>query len=251
MTQRDDILRELNELQSQIGVTDHPGYQVPEGYFDGLANAIIQRIKALEAQSPREELDILSPMLSGITKNTPFTVPAGYFNDLSEKIQLRDGLEPGSDTAEASGLLDGLKNKTTYTVPQGYFENLPALIVEKATAGEAKVVSITSRKWFRYAAAAGVIAFVTMLGFSLLQKKAVDPQNRSYAWVEKNLKKVSTDDIAAFVDLASPEKTDLAKVDTRDDISSLLKDVSDKEIQDFLNETLMGDNGSDKELILN
>lgn len=251
MTQRDNILRELNELQSSIGVAGHPGYSVPEDYFDGLAGEILKRINAMEATTPKAELENLSPLLAGISRKTPFAVPDGYFNELSKKMGSMPGTENTSEPVGVSPLLNGLNNKPTYTVPAGYFENLPARINKKIKEGETKVISITSRKWFRYAAAASVIAFVAMLGFVLLGKKEVDPDSKSYAWVEKNLKKVSTDDITEFVELSTLERTDLAKLDTRDDISSLLQDVSDKEIQDFLNETAIADNSNNEELILN
>lgn len=65
------------------------------------------------------------------------------------------------------------------------------------------------------------------------------------------MKKVSTDDINEFVELASTETTDVVKVETKDDISNLVKDISDKEIQDFLNDTQSAEAGSDDDIILN
>ncbi|MGZ8552018.1 MAG: hypothetical protein ACXWV8_01350, partial [Chitinophagaceae bacterium] len=142
-------------------------------------------------------------------------------------------------------------SKETYGVPVGYFENLqPAFNIERA-GSNAKVVSITSRKWFRYAAAALVIGFVATMAFLIRDKKDIDPSNKSYAWVKKNLKKVSTDDINEFVELANAETTDIAKVEAKDEIDNLLKDVSDKEIQEFLNETQLAEPGTDDDLILN
>ena len=53
MNQSSNILQELKELQSSLadkalGNT----YAVPEGYFEGLAREVLNRIKALEANTP-------------------------------------------------------------------------------------------------------------------------------------------------------------------------------------------------------
>ena len=65
------------------------------------------------------------------------------------------------------------------------------------------------------------------------------------------MKKVSTDDINEFVELANAGTADVAKTGARDEINNLLKDVSDKEIQDFLNDTQAAESETDDDLILN
>ena len=198
MTNRDNILQELNDLKSSLADADFQNtYQAPVGYFDGLADEILKRVRALESTTAADELINLSPLLSTISKKMPHSVPTGYFDVLEKK--LKENISTGTgQTAEEelqilSPLLNTLKKKKTYTIPEGYFENLqPAIDIEKAGSAS-KVISITSRKWFRYAAAAVVIGFVATVGFLFLNKKDIDPTN--YAWVKKNLKKVSTDDI--------------------------------------------------------
>jgi hypothetical protein len=257
MTQRDTILQELHELKSSLADAGFQNvYQVPAGYFDGLAAQILKRIKALEATSPTEELENLSPLLSTISKKMPHSVPAGYFDTLGKKLEqtiLTGNNESAQEELETlSPLLSGLKNKKTYTVPARYFENLQPAIDKENAGSKTKVVSITGRKWFRYAAAAVVVGFVATIGFILLNKnERIDPVNKSFAWVEKNLKKVSTDDINEFVELANEGTTDVVKTEAKDEISNLLKDVSDKEIQEFLNDTQLAESGTDDDLILN
>jgi hypothetical protein len=256
MTQRDTILQELHELKSSLADAVFQNvYQVPTGYFDGLAAEILKRIKALEATSPTEELENLSPLLNTISKKMPHSVPAGYFDTLGKKLEqtILTGNESAQEELETlSPLLSGLRNKKTYTVPAGYFENLQPAVDKENADSKAKVVSITSRKWFRYAAAAVVVGFVATIGFILLNKnESIDPASKSYAWVEKNLKKVSTNDINEFVELANEGTTDIVKTEAKDEISNLLKDVSDKEIQEFLNETQSAETETDDDLILN
>ena len=87
MTNRNDILNELNGLESDLSnINPQNIYAVPDGYFEGLANQVLNRIKALEATSAKDELEILSPLLSAVSKEIPFSVPAGYFEILSEKM---------------------------------------------------------------------------------------------------------------------------------------------------------------------
>lgn len=258
MTQRDNILQELRDLKSGLAdITLQTTYRVPVGYFDGLADQVMRRIKALESADAVEELESLSPLLSSISKKMPYSTPKGYFEELGKQLEQA----PASDLQtvhqeleDLSPLLAGLKNKSTYTVPAGYFENFPATISKKIGAPEVKVISITSRKWLRYAAAALVIGFVATIGFLFLRKGGdVDPSDKSYAWVKQNLKKVSTDEINEFVELASAETVDAVKLEAKEEISNLLKDVSDKEIQEFLNDTEVAETGSESEddLILN
>jgi hypothetical protein len=231
-------------------------YSTPAGYFNDLPEQILKRIKASESDNAADELASLSPLLSKISKEVPYAVPAGYFDTLEKKLaQIITGDKDQTAPEELDSiapLLSGLKNKTTYTVPTGYFENLQPAIAKENKIRETKVISITSRKWFRYAAAALVIGFVATIGLLLLNKpKILDPTEKSFAWVQKNMKKVSTDEINEFVELASAGATDIAKTETKDEINNLLKDVSDKEIQDFLNDTQAAESETDDDLILN
>jgi hypothetical protein len=302
MTQKDNILKELLELKSELAAisrqnifqvpagyfdglvaeilkkvrTLEPGneakemdfspltgnltkqmpFSTPAGYFEGLPEQILNRIKAAESDNAADELASLSPLLSKISKQVPYSLPEGYFESVEKKLEqliLNDNDQPADEELEIiSPFLSGLKKKTTYTVPAGYFENLQPAIAKENPIRETKVISITSRKWFRYAAAALVIGFVATIGVLLLNNSnGIDPTDKSFAWVQKNMKKVSTDDINEFVELASAGATDIAKTETKDEINNLLKDVSDKEIQDFLNDTQSAESETDDDLILN
>jgi len=231
-------------------------YSVPAGYFNDLPQQILKRIKAAESEDAADELTSLSPMLSKISKQSPYAVPEGYFDSVEKKLEqtiLNDKNQTAREELESiSPLLGGLTNKTTYTVPAGYFENLQPAVANENSIRETKIISITSRKWFRYAAAALVIGFVATIGLLLLNKsRGIDPTDKSFAWVQKNMKKISTDDINEFVELANAGTTDVAKTDTKEEINNLLKDVSDKEIQDFLNDTQVPESETDDDLILN
>ena len=69
MTQRDNILQELKELNSRLAAeTVLNVYTVPAGYFEGLANQVMARIRALEANNGADELNALSPYLANLSR---------------------------------------------------------------------------------------------------------------------------------------------------------------------------------------
>ena len=113
MKQHEDILNELQEISPAVAGVPYvnvfrvdAGYfagigaelkariaadqayalkniSVPEGYFDGLAANILQKIKREEHVTVAEEMAALSPVISAIGNANVFTVPQGYFEQLS------------------------------------------------------------------------------------------------------------------------------------------------------------------------
>ena len=263
MTQKDYILQELSELKSSLaGIAPQNIYTVPVGYFDVLASQMLNRIKAMEAASVTEELGYLSPLLSNVSKQMPYAVPAGYFEKLEEKlmqtVRERSDYQTAKEELETlSPLLSGLKKQMPYSVPQGYFENLAETISKEESKPETKIISITSRKWFRFAAAAVITGVVTMAAFMFLKKDKIDASTNSYSWVKKNTKKLSTENIATFVDLTEEENL-VVSTDTKapQDVKELIKDVPENEIQSLLNDTKLLDDAntettSDDEILMN
>jgi hypothetical protein len=269
MAQKDNILQELNELQSILmNASSQNVYQVPSGYFEDLAGQVLNRIKALEARNAAEELNYLSPLLSSVSKKTPFSIPSDFFDTLDEKIihavkDKSDELTPAEELETLSPLLNGLKKEMPvrtvqpgwpYSIPEGYFENI---IVAPVIQPQAKVVSITRQKWFRYAAAAIVTGFIVTAGFLIFKNDKIDPNTQSSEWVNKNMKKVSTEDINEFVQLVDEETPVIASIDSRseikdkNDVQELIKDIPDEEIQDFLDETQTEETDSNDDLLLN
>lgn len=256
MTNKENILQELNELNSSLAnITPQNVYTVPAGYFDALITQVLNRIKALGALSADDELSYLSPSLKNISRKLPYAVPQGYFEGLAENTLelVRENKEYQSAKEELetlSPLLSGLSKKMPYTVPQGYFEE----IGKKETKPAAKVVSISHRSWFKYAAAAVVTGFIVLTGFLFFNSpKSVDPVEQPYAWVKKNIKKVDKADIDEFVKLADEELFNQSSIATGPvksvEIIELMKDVSDKEIQEFLDSA--PDLESEVELMMN
>ncbi|MCW3462910.1 hypothetical protein [Chitinophaga nivalis] len=56
-------------------------FTTPAGYFDALPATVLQRVRTLEA-TPAAELTELSPFLATLSRQTPFSIPEGYFETL-------------------------------------------------------------------------------------------------------------------------------------------------------------------------
>ena len=254
MTQNDNILQELNELKSSLTTaTSNNVYTVPVGYFDGLAVQMLNCIKAMNAATASEELSYLSPMLSNISKQMPYTVPSGYFEGLGDTLiqlvlQNNNYLQKESfgqtaheELASLSPLLSGLKKEMPYSVPQGYFEHLTSAISSKEEKIEpTKVVSLSSRTWIRYAAAAVVVGIITMTGFLLLSGSSKEPGGVALAKLARDVKKMDDtqkDNLIEYIggDLnqayvtISPEKSN--------EVKDLLQGISEQELKYFQEQT--------------
>jgi len=257
-------LKELEELGSVLASHEPQNiYAVPTGYFEDLADQILDRIKALKADNAKEELSFLSPFLSNVSKEMPYSVPAGFFQDLSEdvlkKISEHEDYQTSEEEIETlSPLLSSLKNKNPYSIPASYFESLENGVGRKDSFGEkreTKVVSITKRRWYRLAVAAVVIGIVALSGLVIFRTKQVDPNKNPQAWIEKNVdKKVSKNKLDEFVKLAEGESINVTS--EKDDvklaeIKELMKDVPEKEIEDFLNDAIALESNTDTDGSMN
>ena len=227
-----DIIQELSDLGSNLGNISKNIYSVPSGYFEGFSEQILNLINANES-------------LSSLPKEMPFSVPAGYFDELDEKImesiRRHSDYQTSKEELESiSPLVSSLNKRPVYTVPKGYFENFKPGVEEKK---EPMVVSITGRKWLRYAAAAIIVGVILMAGAIAFNNKNKDSAGKTLAKLEKEVKKIndvkSTENLIDFMDAGMNEK-ELAssqKSVKTDDVQQLLKDVSIDELKDFNEES--------------
>ena len=261
MTQKNNILQELNELGSSLPKeTPLNIYTVPDGYFDGLAQQVMNRIKPLEAENTEEELKLLSPMLASISKEMPYSVPVGYFDNLEEKLMqsVREGNDYQTAKEEIntlSPLLGGLNKQMPYSLPQNYFETLAGDIGSKLNnKTETKVVSISSRKWLRYAAAAVVTGVIALAGFLYLNTKFNSDPTRSFAKFEKKLnkeiKKTSDKELNEFIQSTGLDGTEKVQINPKEEVKDMLKDIPETELKKFLEE-IADPEADDDELIMN
>jgi len=223
-----------------LAITKENAYKVPQGYFDGLAGSIMNRIKAQETESSKEELELLSPLLSQIGRTHPFTSPEGYFNDISDNIIA--GVKAidfvNEELENLSPVMLKLKGKQVYEVPDGYFENTAASFLDKAKHQQpAKVISIGfGKKLVRYAAAAIVVGVIAVAGYFYTgNKPATTLQNPNVPGIAK----VSDLEIENFLNnntVATPGADSTLVTDgdiNENDSKDLLANISDEELQQY------------------
>lgn len=240
-----DIIQELNDLGSSLTKQELQNpYAVPQGYFESFAENMLALVKANE-----ESLDFLS----SLPKETPYQIPANYFNEFSERMLFlirNNSTQSVKEELEAiSPLLSSLKKEPVYSVPEGYFENFQIPVEKKKQ--ESKVVPMFARKWMRYAAAVVVTVTIALSVFVITGNKKPDPSKNPQAWVDKNLKKVSAEDIDAFVNLADEEsivKESIAAAPKPEEVKELIKDIPQNEIEQFL-ETVSYEDVPDETLL--
>ena len=248
---------ELNFLSPVIGsLPKQVPYTVPAGYFDTLPENTIQLIREI-GLSAKEETAALSTLLNEVNRQMPYSVPQGYFAEVEQrmlKTVTGEDQTAKEELESISPLLSGLKKEMPFSVPQGYFENMAA-----GKPGEnqtAKVISFSSRKWFKYAAAAILVGVIATTAVLLIKKEAIDPDKNSFAWIEKNTKKVSTDEIENFIKLTDEtlgQKEVLVNADKLVEVKDLIKDIPEKDIQDFLDDLPFEENNSatDEDIMMN
>jgi hypothetical protein len=245
MQAKNDILDELRSLSALVeGIGRRMPYEVPEGYFEGLAPLILGEVLNRVAR-----MAIHDESAVDLPKSLIFSVPEGYFDNLASQVLgrikaglvqndlLGEGVQEelarlspivsriGRETpyrlpegyfAEVSPILSVLKDKTTYLVPEGYFDYLPAATTEKAIRERAgaKVVAFGSKgksvksHWWKYASVAAAACLILV-----------------FSWPQLHTSMTRTD-----------EGEQLAPVDLAQNTSQGLHKVSDQEILDYMDD---------------
>jgi len=250
MSSQKHIQDELKSLESNLPFNNNMPFSVPEGYFEGLAATVLAKVKSSEA-SAEAELRELSPLLAGIPKVTPYSVPFFYFQ---ENL---DGVSKIDQEIESS-ILSHIGKELLYTVPQGYFTNLPEQILTRITEPKIKVVPLFARTWMRVASAAVVAGALFFAGFQYLNNKnenvvagpgikteTILADNRKT--IEQEIKKASTKDLEEFIEtvqINAAEATDKKiKISDKEEVEELLKDISTNEMESFLSAISTTDDG--------
>ena len=239
MNSRKHISVELNELKTDLPIDQNGNpFTVPEGYFEGLADSVLSKIKGEKQLSAMDEIAQLSPLLAGISRRMPFIVPDSYFQKTIELLPVL------TSENEESLVLSFVDKEMPYQVPSGYFLDLSGQILDKISEPVkvipgGKVIPMVRRKWMHLAVAAIFAGIITISGiFYFNGKKDLSIDNPE--WVAKKVKNVSDREIEDFVkttDINSNSPVTVQNVPVKTaDVKKLLQDVSDKDIDAFLNQ---------------
>lgn len=200
MSEREIILTELNEISPVLArVPKVNVFSVEEGYFSGIEEELKARITAN----------------SFYASQSAFTVPEGYFDNLSAGImqKIKGEQESSSDEIAAlSPVIAGIGNKNIFTVPEGYFEQS----IIPAVKAPAKVIKMSRmRSAFKY----GVAAVITgLLGISV-----INVVNQEHS----TTKDISAEQISSVV-------ADANQIIKNGTFNNELNNVSDQEIEQYL-----------------
>lgn len=211
MTRRNEITKELLEISPELArLTATNPYRVPAGYFDTLAEKIIQRIKSGERLSApnevsaQDEIALLSPLLNGLKKTTPYSLPEGYFEQLTPKIPATPEREGG------------------------------------------KVISMSVKRVFKYAAAAVVAGLITIAGWMYVTGPAVKTERVAFnndsavekVALEEQIMNISDGEIEVFLQGSSEQTMAIVAAPSSEiqdeDIRLMLGDISDNELEKYL-----------------
>jgi len=249
MTQGKDISQELNELQSSLAQKSlENGYAVPAGYFDGLADRLLAMVRALDVNVVDEELRELSPLLASISRKNVYSVPSNYFAELDAGFVFYADDDAKEEIGELSALLGGLKKEMPFSTPAGYFESLELINPAVKESKPAKLITMNNRKWLRYAAAAIMVGFISMSAIFYFNRSKDASSKDPAEWVAKNVKEES---INKFIESTSEDPSDATLATASEDVKALMKDISDKDIQEFLNDTRLGESDNEDDFIMN
>ena len=244
MSSQKHIQDELRSLGSGLPISNSHAFQVPDGYFDGLAASILAKIKSMEG-TVQSELEELSPLLASISKRTPYSVPSSYFEENMVSGPLHQEAE--------SSILAVIGKTIPYTAPRGYFEALPEQVL-KTVRPKARVVPLFARTWMRVASAAAVIGALFFGGYQLLSSnnnagtgtadvpKTTTEQVASSNGqpIRKEIKQVSTKELEEFIETVQVASvrpkavSEKPKGSEKLKVEDLLKDVSTSEMESFL-----------------
>ena len=251
MAQSYNILEELKELDSSLAAQPvQAPFEVPAGYFESLLVEVMAKIRSLP-QSTDEELTNLSPLLAAIPKDMPYAVPHGYFQsvDINLGAITTNNQSPKEEIERLSPLLGGIKREMPFAVPQGYFNS-----IRSKNDQSAKVVGMPARNWLKYAVAAIFIGIIATTVVLISNGEKVDPDTNSYSWVQKKMKKVSTDEIENFVELSDevlPHNEIVANNAKNNEVKELIKDIPINEIEAFLTDIPQEENNPEDDGLLN
>lgn len=195
-----------------------------------------------------EELEQAGSQLGRFQPINPYHVPAGYFDSLAERVMMLiktgAGIPAKEETAMLSPLLASMKRETPLSVPEGYFERLATDLSKSSTpTGKTKVIRLNADRFFKYAAAAVTVGLISLFAWIMLKPSAGETE---YALnndtlidnqVKETMGKIPDVDITTYLDINElttmeqlPEEIQVKA----DDVTLILAEVSDQELQNYL-----------------
>lgn len=232
MNRDKEIIEELKEIPLLMEINRDEVYSVPPSYFDNLSGEITKRLN----------LDKDRAYFLGSSPS--YSIPENYFKNLPMEILKKVAKDQNNlnevfeELEDLAPLLNIIRKEPPFSVPLNYFNTIQ-LPSAKPDTEKTKVVSIKKRsRRLKIAAAAILIPFLAIGVYTLTSK---EPGNSGNSKTKDVVKSLSKKEILNYLKKATTiENTSSAseKASFNDhQIKSSLKEISDKEIQQFLKET--------------
>ncbi len=103
-------------------------YLIPDQYFEKLADATLEKVKMADRIIQHQEVSW------PLQKEMPYIIPAGYLDTLPGIVLQQineDSLPAGKELEQTGSFLPGLKSAFPFGVSPGYFDALPEQVLEK------------------------------------------------------------------------------------------------------------------------
>lgn len=225
MENNQDILIELKEISPLlIDLQKKVTFSVAAEYFANFSNNIL---KAIQQETEAKYF---------FSTEMPYKVPPNYFDTLSHDI-LSKIHQTNNDSVEEelktiAPLLNTISKKPVFKVPDAYFDN------SIANAPSGKVVKMNVwKKYLTYAVAASVLVIV---GVGLFYFNNQNQHSNAAVAVSQQVKDLSEEEIIQYIntDVADGfiNATAFKKSSVENDLSKSVKQMSDKEIRQYLDE---------------
>jgi hypothetical protein len=124
-----------------------------------------------------------------------------------------------------------------YEVPSGYFDNLSQQVLTRVQ--PAKVIPMVRRRWMKLAVAAVLTGMIALGGYFYAIRGGDQTVDGNPA-VAGQLKGVSNQELDEFINLTDitigSNQTASNQAPVKTDVKRMLKDVSDNELESFLNQ---------------
>ena len=233
MNSKKYIIEELNKISPLIKEIDKTEvYSVSPSYFDNLSVDIINNIHLSKEHA------------YFFGSAAPYSTPDNYFQNLPGLILQKvvaNQTKPDAvfeETENIAPLLNRIEKTPVFSVPANYFDRtqLPTVTIQTR---QAKIASIRKRSQFlRLAAAAVVIPFLAVGVYTLTSRDFLKNGSNK---AKNEVKNLSREEIVNFLkgNDSSEHASSTSQNTSVDDpkLQRSLKQISDKEIQQFLKET--------------
>lgn len=185
-------------------------------------------------------LNELSPLLEGISKTMPQTVPLGYFDSFADKMLIlakKSSISVEAELDSIAPLLNTIAKRPVQSLPEGYFKDFQ--IAQKQETAIVRMPRL--RKWMSYAAAAMIAGILITAGFIFNNNnsKSFDYAYYSKIDVPAALNQVTDDELQNYLNttalLSGTEQLTIPEEVENIDQGNF-QQISDDELNEYLKE---------------